>query len=426
MNMALLHILTKVIIKRYILPSQTFFTLLSLTFIYSLLRMNGLLSMSLIIDTLPPTDIFFQEFWNKKPFVVRGMIPKEIIGAMIDEDHLAGLSLEEEIKSRLVRKGEKKSDWTCDHGPFKEKEFAELGEKNWSLLVQNTDQYHDGTAELLKYFNFSPRWLLDDIMASFSPKGGTVGAHKDSYHVFLVQGKGERRWKIGNEAIENENYIEDTSLKILKTSFESEDITVTEGDVIYIPPNFAHEGISLKPSLTYSVGFLGPSLSEMLIEFGHYIEVNHAEVPRYLGQNLTESAVPFHVAPNHIDDLKFFMTGIFDQDYFTKWLTHYFSCPREIYDYTYDEGTYDNVKDIIAGNTMLIKHPRVKIMFTPLKTPQKYCISAGNLSFELEFSDLFLVNMIAQETPFSAKIFTNHIEILQNLLAQNILKITEI
>lgn len=377
--------------------------------------------MSLVLDTLPTTEEFFQKYWNKKPFVVRDMVPKEVIGALIDEDHLAGLSMEEDVKSRIVRKGEKQSDWTCDHGPFEEKDFAKLGEKDWSLLVQNIDQYHDETAELLKYFNFTPRWLLDDIMASFSPKGGTVGAHTDSYHVFLVQGKGERRWKIANKAIKYENYIEDISLKILKNSFEGEDITVTEGDVIYIPPRFAHQGVSLKPSLTYSVGFLGPSLSEMLTEFGHYIEEHHPDIPRYLGQNLTESAVPFQVAPNHMDDLKSFMTDIFDQDYFTKWLTHYFSAPLQ----TYDEA-YDDVTDIIAGNIMLIKNPAVKIMFTPLKAPQKYCIAAGELSFELDFSDLFLVNTMAQETPFSAEIFANHTELLQNLLERNILKIANI
>ena len=384
--------------------------------------------MSLILDALPTTEEFFHKFWNKKPFVVRGMIPKQVIGALIDEDHLAGLAMEEEVISRLVKKGETQSDWTCDHGPFEETDFAELGEKDWSLLVQNTDQYHDGTAELLKCFNFSPRWLLDDIMASFSPKGGTVGAHTDSYHVFLVQGKGERRWKVANEAIKNEDYIEDIPLKILKAPFEGEDVTVTEGDVIYIPPRFAHQGISLKPSLTYSVGFLGPSLSEMLTDFGNYIEEHHVEVPRYLGKNLTESAVPFQVAPDHINDLRSFMTDVFEQDYFTKWLTHYFSSPMQTFDDDddVDDDTYDNVKDIIAGNIMLIKHPSLKIMVTPLKAPQKYCVAAGGLSFELEFVDLFLVNAMAQEAPFSAEVFINHTEILQNLLERNILKIAEI
>lgn len=377
--------------------------------------------MSLILNTLPTTEEFFRDFWNKKPFVVRSMIPKDTTGALIDEDHLAGLAMEEEVKSRLVRKGKKQSDWTCDYGPFKEKVFSDLGEEDWSLLVQNIDQYHDETAELLKHFNFCPRWLLDDIMVSFSPKGGTVGEHTDSYHVFLVQGKGERRWKIAYEAIKNEEFIEGIPLEILKTSFEGEDITVTEGDVIYIPPKFAHQGISLKPSLTYSVGFLGPSLPEMLSDFGQYIEEHHLEIPRYLGQNLSENAVPFHVAPNHVDDLKFFMTDIFDQDYFAKWLTQYFSGPEQTYDDDHEE-VFDNAGDIIARNTLLIKIPAVKMMFTPLKTPQRYCISAGNLSFELEFSDLFLVNMMAQETPFSAEIFINHTEILQNLLDRKILK----
>ena len=393
--------------------------MLSDTYCYSLL--NRLLSMSLILDALPTTEEFFREFWNKKPFVVRGMISKKIMGALIDEDHLAGLSLEEEVESRLVKKGKKHNDWTCDHGPFHEKDFAGLGEEDWSLLVQNIDKHHDATADLLKYFNFSPRWLLDDIMVSFSPKGGTVGAHTDSYHVFLVQGKGERCWKVANEPIKNEDYINDISLKILEASFEGEDITVTEGDVIYIPPKFAHQGISLKPSLTYSVGFLGPSLSDMLIQFGQYLEENHLEIPRYLGQNLTESAVPFHITPNHCDDLKFFMTDVFTQDYFNKWLTHYFCSPMQTYEEDYDDDANINVDDIIAESVMLIKRPAIKMLFIPLKASQKYCVSAGDVSFNLDFSDLFLVNMMAQETPFSAKIFINHTEILRNLLTQNIL-----
>ena len=377
--------------------------------------------MSLILDALPTTEEFFREFWNKKPFVVRGMISKKIMGALIDEDYLAGLSLEEEVESRLVKKGKKQNDWTCDHGPFHEKDFAGLGEEDWSLLVQNIDKHHDATADLLKCFNFSPRWLLDDIMVSFSPKGGTVGAHTDSYHVFLVQGKGERCWKLANEPIKNEDYINDISLKILEASFEGEDITVTEGDVIYIPPKFAHQGISLKPSLTYSVGFLGPSLSDMLIQFGQYLEENHLEIPRYLGQNLTESAIPFHITPNHCDDLKFFMTDVFTQDYFNKWLTHYFCSPMQTYEEDYDDDANINVDDIIAESVMLIKRPAIKMLFIPLKASQKYCVSAGDVSFNLDFSDLFLVNMMAQETPFSAKIFINHTEILRNLLTQNIL-----
>ena len=381
--------------------------------------------MSVILDKPPTTEEFFREFWNKKPFVVRSMISKKIMATLIDGDHLAGLSMEEEIESRLVRKGKKQNDWTCDYGPFQEKDFSKLDEKDWSLLVQNTEKYHDETADLLKCFNFSPRWLLDDIMVSFSPTGGTVGAHADSYHVFLVQGKGQRQWKIANSPTENEDYIKDISLKILKAPFKGKNITVEEGDVIYVPPNFAHQGVSLKPSLTYSVGFLGPSLSDMLTQFGQYLEENHPEIPRYLGQDLTESAVPFQVAPPHLDDLKFFMTEIFHQDYFTKWLTHYFCNPTQTCEDDFDDDPYIDIEDIISGKTMLIKCPAIKMLFAPLKASQTYCVSAGHLSFELDFSDLVIVNMMAQETPFPAKIFINHTEILRNLLKHNVLTIFE-
>jgi hypothetical protein len=140
-----------------------------------------------------------------------------------------------------------------------------------------------------------------------------------------------------------------------------------------------------------------------------------------LGQNLTESAVPFHITPNHCDDLKFFMTDVFTQDYFNKWLTHYFCSPMQTDEEDYDDDANINVDDIIAESVMLIKLPAIKMLFIPLKASQKYCVSAGDVSFNLDFSDLFLVNMMAQETPFSAKIFINHTEILRNLLTQNIL-----
>ncbi|WND03908.1 cupin domain-containing protein [Temperatibacter marinus] len=385
--------------------------------------------MSIILDSLPTPEEFFRNYWNKKPFVVRGMIPSTVIRSLIDEDHLAGLAMEEEIKSRLVRKGEKQFEWTCHHGPFEEEDFADLGEKDWSLLVQNVDLYHRATAELLKHFNFSPRWLLDDIMTSFSPKGGTVGAHTDSYHVFLVQGKGERCWKVAHTPLKKEEYIEEISLKILKDDFEGEDITVTEGDVIYIPPKFAHQGVSLAPSMTYSVGFLGPSLSEMLIDFGQYLEEHNSDISRYMGQNLSGTAAPFQVAPDHIDDLKSFMTDVFDQDDFVQWLLHYFCAPVQTedeypddeFDDDRDESQADFAKSIIENKSRVIKDPSVKIMFTPSKQPHRYCVSIGVVSFDLDFSDLTLIDSMAKEEPFTGEVFAGHVDILQRLLTRNIL-----
>lgn len=381
--------------------------------------------MTLILASMPSAKDFFALYWNKKPFVVRGLIPDAITDQLIDEDHLAGLSMEEEVTSRLVKKGKNPKDWVCDHGPFEDEDFVDLGEEDWSLLVQNIDLYHSPSAALLGYFNFTPRWLLDDIMASFSPKGGTVGAHTDSYHVFLVQGKGERRWKIGHQALDKEDYIDDIPLKILRDDFDGEEVTVQRGDVIYIPPKFAHKGVSLQPSLTYSVGYLGPSLPEMLIEFGHYIEANPqafqtGDSPRYLGANLSESAAPFAVSTDHMGDLRTFMTDIFDQDIFIRWITHYFTSAaldsEAEDDEEEDEGEGLDAAALIAAGDQMIKPYGIKVMITPLKAKDRYSVAVKGMTVDLDVSALPLIHTVAQEQPFSARLFQDHESLLQTLL----------
>ena len=115
------------------------------------------------------------------------------------------------------------ADWSCRFGPFAEDDFsADKDDAPWSLLVQNVDQFHPETANLLRLFGFAPRWLMDDIMVSFSNAGGGIGGHVDSYHVFLVQGQGVRRWTVGRGPAADEIYINGLDLKILRDPVEGD------------------------------------------------------------------------------------------------------------------------------------------------------------------------------------------------------------
>ena len=129
---------------------------------------------TMILNEFPSTDDFYKTYWGKKPFIVRGAIDQDLFDDLIDGDSLAGLSLEEDIKSRLVITEPENNKWICHHGPFPEDKFSTLGDSNWNLLVQNVEQYHPETAQLLSAFNFSPRWLMDDIMVSYSATGGSA------------------------------------------------------------------------------------------------------------------------------------------------------------------------------------------------------------------------------------------------------------
>ncbi len=296
----------------------------------------------MILDKFPSTEDFYKTYWNKKPFVVRSAIPTETFDHLIDGDTLAGLSLEEDIKSRLVITEPSGDKWTCHHGPLEEDRFERLGDNNWSLLVQNVEQYHTDTADLLKSFHFSPRWLLDDIMVSYSAPGGSVGPHTDSYHVFLVQGMGKRTWKIGNTPIEKEECIDGLDLKVLKNGFDGETVDVSMGDVIYIPPHFAHEGTTTEESMTFSVGFLGPQLSELFVEYGHYLEQRDEINKRYSGQGLNAESAAFTITPHAQNTIQNNLITALQSENFSIWMAEYFSTP-----------THDDIENLETCDTPL-------------------------------------------------------------------------
>jgi len=281
----------------------------------------------MILDSFPSAAEFYRTYWGKKPFIVRGFIPPALIESLIDADSLAGLALEEDIKSRIVITAPEGGEWACEHGPFEEERFATLGEKNWSLLVQNVEQYHVDAAKLLPAFHFSPRWLMDDIMVSYSTAGGSVGPHTDSYHVFLVQGMGRRKWTVGRTATQNAECIEWLDLKVLKSGVKGTEVDVGIGDVIYIPPHFAHEGITIEEAMTFSVGFLGPKLSELLVEYGYYLEQMDQRNARYSGQGLNADSAGFVIAPDARDSLQNDLVNTLRSDDFSIWLAEYFSTP---------------------------------------------------------------------------------------------------
>ena len=278
-----------------------------------------------ILEAMPSATDFYGLYWNRRPFVVRNAVPETTLADLISADELAALSMEETSRSRMVESAGKPQDWRCSFGPFSEQDFADAGDKDWSLLVQNVEQFHPDTASLLRYFNFAPRWLMDDIMVSFSAPGGTVGPHIDSYHVFLVQGQGKRCWKIGHEPLLNDAFIQGMEIKVLEAGFEGTDIEVACGDVLYVPPRFGHEGATLESALTFSVGFLGPKLSELFGAYSQYLSDLEADDQRYVGEGLTNDSAGFTLHTTAVDTIRHQLADSLNTANFTQWLVEFFT-----------------------------------------------------------------------------------------------------
>jgi len=223
-------------------------------------------------------DEFLRTYWQRKPLLIRHSGDPFL--DPIDPDELAGLACEGVIESRIVT-SHSDDNWQLMHGPFKAEAFAGLGEKNWTLLVQAVDQVDPDVALLKSCFDFLPSWRIDDIMVSYACAGGGVGPHFDQYDVFLIQGMGKRHWRIGERCDHSSTLRENTELRLLQKFATVQEVVLEPGDILYLPPRFAHHGTSLGESLCYSVGFRAPSFAELLQGYGDELTDSMNEDERF-------------------------------------------------------------------------------------------------------------------------------------------------
>jgi len=206
---------------------------------------------------------FLDQYWQKKPLLIRQAFTDFV--SPISPDELAGLACEDEIESRLIEEhGQDSNTWQVTCGPLTEDDFAGLPETHWTMLVQDVDKHLPELQYLLDPFRFIPDWRRDDLMISYAPEFGTVGPHTDGYDVFLLQAMGERRWQIGGQPIREARLVDGLGLQILAEFTADQTWDLQPGDMLYLPPHFAHHGVALNDCMTFSIGFRAPTQVEVL------------------------------------------------------------------------------------------------------------------------------------------------------------------
>jgi len=305
---------------------------------------------------------FMRDYWQKKPLLVRQAIPG--FESPISPDELAGLALEEEIESRLViEHGER--PWELRRGPFAEDAFAELPERDWTLLVQAVDQFVPEVAELLEEFKFLPKWRIDDVMVSFAAPGGGVGPHFDNYDVFLLQGFGSRRWQIGQMCDSDSPTLQHADLKILAEFVKTEEWVLEPGDMLYLPPLLAHCGTAEDDCMTYSVGFRAPSAAEVLTHFTDFLGQFLPDEERYSDADAQPTSDPTQIQRDSLDRLKALLTEhMSDERLLMTWFGQFMTEPR------YPEliaGTEIDEENLLTGledGAVLIRNPSARLAWS--------------------------------------------------------------
>ncbi|WP_367300008.1 JmjC domain-containing protein [Hafnia alvei] len=301
---------------------------------------------------------FLEKYWQKQPVVLKNAFPNFV--DPITPDELAGLAMEPEVDSRLV--SHKNGEWQASNGPFED--FDGLGETGWSLLAQAVNHWHAPSAELVRPFRVLPDWRLDDLMISFSVPGGGVGPHIDQYDVFIIQGMGSRRWRVGDKLPMRQFCPHPALLHV--DPFEpiiDEDLEL--GDILYIPPGFPHDGFTHETAMNYSVGFRGPNGRDLISSFADYALENDLGGEHYSDPDLTCRDHVGRIEDYEVDRLRGMMIEMLNQpEDFKQWLGRFATTPRHELDIAPAEPAYepDEILDALLGDEVLTRLSGLRVL----------------------------------------------------------------
>ncbi|MDZ7894790.1 MAG: cupin domain-containing protein [Sphingobium sp.] len=284
-------------------------------------------------------DLFLREYWQKRPLLIRDPWARAGAGGWanpLEPDELAGLACEAGVEARLIIGAPHGAGagaapaLTMESGPFAAERFASLPAGPWTLLVQAVDHHVPDVAALIAPFRFVPDWRIDDVMVSYASDGGGVGPHYDQYDVFLVQGLGRRRWRVGPRCDAATPLLPHPDLRLIADFDASGEWVLEPGDMLYVPPGFAHDGVAVGDDcMTYSIGFRAPARADLVEEWAQARVDAMVEDDRYADPDLRAATHPGEIDAAAIDRLHaLVMEAMGDRAAFARWFGAWNSQPK--------------------------------------------------------------------------------------------------
>ncbi|MBX9608670.1 MAG: cupin domain-containing protein [Gammaproteobacteria bacterium] len=305
---------------------------------------------------------FLARDWQRRPRLIERAFP-DWQGPLAPAE-LARLTRDADVESRVVWRAGR--DWRLAHGPFSAAQLRKLPPHGWTLLVQAVDQHVPAVRALRDAFRFLPDWRVDDVMVSHAVANGGVGPHYDQYDVFLVQGRGRRRWRVGGRCDARTPLRDHPDLRLL-ARFEARHEWILEpGDVLYLPARFAHDGVALDDDcMTYSVGLRAPSRAELVGHWADHLLQQDSEDLRYTDALLDARADPAELDAATLARVRALMRAALDDDAgFDDWFARLVSEPK------YPRAEADEpsesvtaVRARLARGERLARHPASRFLY---------------------------------------------------------------
>lgn len=355
---------------------------------------NGAMKKLTLLGGLTAAE-FLRDYWHKKPLLIRQAIPD--FQPLLTRDELFELVQSEDVESRLIT--HVKRVWNMDNGPFEK--MPPLTQKDWTLLVQGVNLHDEAVDALMREFSFIPDARLDDLMISYATETGGVGAHFDSYDVFLLQAHGHRRWRIGAQT--DLTLVDGMPLKILKNFQPEEEFVLAPGDMLYLPPQYAHEGVAMDECMTYSIGFRAPSYQELGEAFLESM-IDTIDLPgRYADPDLKPAKQPAEISSAMLSRIAAELNKVrFTQEDIALFVGEYLSEPKaQIY--------FDAPEENLTRARFLqsAKKNGIKLSLKSLMLHRSNYVFINGTSFEVGDEDLAVLKELANVRSLSGTLISS-------------------
>jgi len=339
------------------------------------------------LGNLTPED-FLKNYWQKKPLVIRQAFPN--FQCPISAEELAGLSCEEDVNSRIIIEKDGEHPWQPIFGPLDDDIFKNLPETHWTLAINDLEKVVPELAWISDLFDFIPNWRFDDLMCSYAADQGSVGPHFDLYDVFIIQGTGKRRWQISTAEVTEDNQVTDTPLRIQKDFNAEEEWILEPGDMIYIPPNVSHHGVSIGESISFSVGYRAVSHADLLNDFIAHITQGLSPKLTYTDTDLKTQNHSSEITADAIDRVKVIFKSYLSSEHnqIERWFGKFMSDTKSDYMQA-PEQLVESIDELIIeieNGLTLNRSPTSRFTFIQKGSNSKLFIDANDYCVSSEFA----------------------------------------
>ncbi|WP_413111281.1 winged helix domain-containing protein [Thaumasiovibrio sp. DFM-14] len=321
-------------------------------------------------------DQFLDSYWQQKPIHYADAVTP--FHSLLSPDELAGLAVEEEVNAQLIY-------FINDKAKIKTSpiDFNTIPENApFQLAVHAVNHWLPATTEFVALFNALPNWLLSDLSVCYCMKAHHMAAHADRHERLIVQQQGCTVWQIGPP--------QDLATCGHSTFTPEQEFILNPGDMLYIPAFYAASSQTLENSMSYSMNYRTPFVSELIASLSDHLLHDAEKEPLFKHHTNKPRHAHNAISAQDFSDIEEMLTDLLHQQELLKtWLGEHLSTPLHQLDLVSAEQPWHltEIRDLLLEGKQLHKINGLKALYHT-DQPENLYINGEQFSLPTEWDSL--------------------------------------